>query len=138
MIYLGPSSIMHQARFGVARSSQPRIEPSGRASLVERALQTIDCPVDPIALRPPPDLETILMETYFEGQNAVLPMLHRPTYDRALEGGRFDNDASFRSLCSPGIRSALQRLLNWISWQILPSARIRLATWPILGSPLWW
>ncbi|KAM0754614.1 hypothetical protein T439DRAFT_321650 [Meredithblackwellia eburnea MCA 4105] len=47
---------------------------------------------------PPPDLSKSLIDAYFEYINTLLPILHRPSFERALEAGLAEKDPSFRRL----------------------------------------
>lgn len=57
---------------------------------------------------PPPDLLQTLVRLYFEHQNAMLPVLHRPTFTRLLSKGVHNIDFSFGCLvlqvCANGAR----------------------------------
>lgn len=64
------------------------------------------CPMFAHALRrdisqhslPPPDLAISLVNLYFERFNTVNPILHRPSFERALAAGTQDTNDSFKSL----------------------------------------
>ncbi|KAJ7253504.1 fungal-specific transcription factor domain-containing protein [Mycena rebaudengoi] len=67
-----------------------------------------DMPTAPAYNFPPPDLAPVLVDLYFAHTNLHLPLLHRPTFERALAGGlHHTNDAfaaTFLLVCALGAR----------------------------------
>lgn len=47
---------------------------------------------------PPVELVQLLVDAYFTQFNSQMPMLHRPSFNRALFSGKADSDPGFRSL----------------------------------------
>ena len=62
---------------------------------------------------PPPDLLRILIDAYFDSVNSDAPLLHRPSFERAVAAGMADSDSTFRCLrasSSPVSRAPLLKL----------------------------
>ena len=59
-------------------------------------------------LYPPDDLLPVLVDYYFQNLNPYLPLLHRPSFERALTDRRHHTDVGFGSVvmlvCSIGAR----------------------------------
>lgn len=57
---------------------------------------------------PPPDLLMLLVDTFFTNLNCVTPLLHRPSFERALGEGLHLRDVSFGGVvllvCANGAR----------------------------------
>ena len=57
---------------------------------------------------PPDDLLSVLVDNYFQHLNPYLPLLHRPSFERALADRRHHTDIGFGSVvmlvCSIGAR----------------------------------
>jgi hypothetical protein len=68
-------------------------------SLVEEMLENEHRQTTAFFPFPPLDLSTKLIDAYFEHWNdSQCPLLHRPSFDRAVAAGMIDSNASFRSL----------------------------------------
>lgn len=54
---------------------------------------------------PPAEILQLLIDSFFSNFNDQLPLLHRPSFDRALLAGEANSDASFRSLRESAVPS---------------------------------
>lgn len=70
-----------------------------RLSLVERLILEEQCRSAFKFELPPEDLSKTLVEAFFRHVNPHVGLLHRPSFDRAIEDGSLQDNASFRNLC---------------------------------------
>lgn len=56
---------------------------------------------------PPTDLGQKLVEAFFSHINVLMPLLHRPYFERKLAEGNLETSAPFRSLCKCRIERGL-------------------------------
>ncbi len=56
--------------------------------------------VDLLALFPPLDLASSLVDLFFEYTNILLPFLHRPTFERQFKDKLYERDIGFVGICN--------------------------------------
>ena len=77
---------------------QPLVNHDPRPSLVDTILQNDSASRAQSFPLPPADLSAKLILAYFAHVNELMPILHRPSFERALAAGMLETDASFRRL----------------------------------------
>lgn len=73
--------------------------PDTSPSLVENLLAQEQRQRSAFFKLPPPDLATKLLNAFWDDLNTFVPILHRPSFERAVSVGLLETDTSFRSLC---------------------------------------
>ncbi|KAM0754760.1 hypothetical protein T439DRAFT_321802 [Meredithblackwellia eburnea MCA 4105] len=77
---------------------KPMIHPDACPSLVDELLLREFTSKSRAAPLPPADLSAALILAYFRHVNNLIPILHRPSFERAIASGMLESEPSFRRL----------------------------------------